>query len=111
MAQWNKQGGLTCSKCEEFDLVAQGLEDCETCKKPRTLEANNIIFELYSFAPLLPIAMSELVLLDIKAVEFLFKVYGIPHNEQRSILERMTIYHNSLYSKDKVNIKEEGKEM
>jgi len=92
--------------------VGQRLESCETCKKPRPLEANNIIFDLYSFNPVSPIPMTEgLVMLNLSAIQFLFKVYNIPHDEEQSILERIAVYHNELYSKDKGNIKEEGKGM
>lgn len=112
MALWNKQGGITCEQCEEQELISQGVNSCETCKKPRLLEANYLVLELYGFSPVRPIAMTDgLVLLDIPAVEFLFKIHDIPHNEQKGILEKMLIYHNTLYNKENKNIKKEGKEM
>lgn len=107
MAQWNGQGGLTCDKCDDMQLVEQGLESCETCRKPRPLEANYQALEIYSYNPVVPIPMTEgLVLLDIKAVEFLFKVYNIPHDEHRGLLEKIAIYHSTLYNKK--SIKKEG---
>ena len=102
MALWNKQGGLTCAQCEEQELISQGVTSCDICKKPRPLEANYTVLEIYGFSPIRPIAMTDgLVLLDLTAVEFLFKVHNIPHEEQKGILEKMSIYHNELYSKDR----------
>lgn len=107
MAQWNGQGGLSCDKCDEMQLVEQGLESCETCRKPRPLEANYQALELYNFGPVTPIPMTEgLVLLNLNAVEFLFKVYNISHEEQRGLLEKIAIYHNTLYNKK--SVKKEG---
>jgi len=102
LALWNKQGGLTCAQCEEQELISQGVTSCDTCKKPRPLEANYTVLELYGYSPIRPIPMTDgLVMLDTLAVEFLFKIHEIPHEEQKGILEKMSIYHNELYSKDR----------
>ena len=107
MAQWNGQGGLTCDKCDEMQLVEQGLETCENCRKPRPLEANYQALEIYSYNPVSPIPFTDgLVMLDLNAVEFIFKVYDIPHKEQKGLLEKIAIYHSVLYSKK--SIKKEG---
>jgi hypothetical protein len=112
LAHWNKNGGLTCSDCTKNELIENNLVSCDTCEKPRPLEANYIVLELYSYNPITPIPMTDgLVLLDLKAVEFLFRVFDIPHSEEKSLLERLVVYHEALCSKDKINIKEEGKEM
>lgn len=97
-----------------MQLVEQGLESCETCRKPRPLEANYQALEIYSYNPVTPIPMTEgLVMLNLSDIEFLFKVYNIPHEEQRGLLEKIAIYHSVLYNKKSFK-KEgdiEGKEM
>lgn len=108
MAQWNGQGGLTCNECDDMQLVEQGLESCETCRKPRPLEANYQALEIYSYNPVTPIPMTDgLVLLSLKDVGFLFEVYNIPKEEQRGLLEKMLIYHNTLYGKKHSSVTEE----
>jgi hypothetical protein len=112
LAQWNKQGGLTCEECGEKGLVELGIVTCDECKKPRPLESNYTVLTLYSYQPIRPIPMTDgLVMLDIPAVKFLMEIYDIPHEEKCGILERMIIYHNNLYNKKHSMIGEEKNDL
>lgn len=83
-------------------LVEQNVTSCADCNKPRPLETNLLALEIYSYSPLNPIPMTEgLIMLDIPAVEFLFKVHKVPDEEQRLLLEKIAIYHNVRYGVDK----------
>jgi len=50
--------------------------------------------------PITPIPMTDgLVMLDLKAVEFLMNVYEIPKDERRDILTRLSVLHNAKFRK------------
>ena len=96
----------------EQELIENNLVSCDTCLRPRPLDANYIVLELYSYNPIIPIPMTEgLIMLDLKALEFLFSVYDISHEEEKDVLERIALYHNALCSKDTIKIQTEGKEI
>jgi len=98
LAQWESQGGLSCHQCIEMELVNREIKSCETCKKPRPLPANFLALELYSYGPLRPIPMTEgLIMLDLPSVDFLFRVYDVPIEDQRLLLDKITVYHHHIH--------------
>lgn len=100
MAEWNRDGGLTCNTCIDYNLLEQGLADCETCNKPRPLPANLLTLELYSFNPVSPVPMTDgLVMLNISDIKFLMDTYEVELEDRKLLLEKIAIYHSTLYSK------------
>lgn len=76
------------------------MKTCEECDQPFPLPANSLILELYSFYPIRPIPMSELIMLDLTAVEFLMNVYDLKQEERKPVLEKLVLFHNALTTKE-----------
>jgi len=41
-----------------------------------------------------------LVMLDLRAIEFLMNIYDVEHDERKNVLERIQFYHDNLYTKE-----------
>ena len=112
LASWEKNKGLSCEQCKELVELGAKEMNCEECERPLLLPENQLAVEIYSFQPITPIPMTEgLVMLDLKAIEFLMNIYEVGTSERLSLLNKLSIYHDTLFRKDKIEFKggsEEG---
>jgi hypothetical protein len=69
---------------------------------------NYIVLDIYQYSPVLPVPMIDgLVMLDLKALEFLMDIYDVAHEDRRLLLHKLALYHGVVYGKK--NVEEEEK--